>query len=143
MKIYKKVLVPLDGSPVSEKIIPEVEKIIDKEQTTIVLLRVAYIHRIAGLNPMEIEAALVREAEEYIADIENSLKKKGYNVEGHVRYGFEADEILKHLEDNPDIQLIAMSTHGRSGVGRWLLGSVAEKVIRHATRPVLMVRPSK
>jgi nucleotide-binding universal stress UspA family protein len=60
-------------------------------------------------------------------------------VESHVRYGDEAGEILDHAAQK-DIDLIAMSTHGRSGVKRWLLGSVAEKLLSHATKPIFLVR---
>ncbi len=60
-------------------------------------------------------------------------------MESHLQQGNEAQRILEHAEGG-DIDLIAMSTHGRSGVSRWLLGSVAEKVIRHANKPILLVR---
>jgi len=83
--------------------------------------------------------AVVREAEEYLHGLEERLKAKGFKVDSHVRYGDEAEEILDHSAQK-DIDLIAMSTHGRSGVKRWLLGSVAEKILRHATKPIFLVR---
>ena len=63
-------------------------------------------------------------------------------VESHARYGHPAEEILDHTEHRK-FDLIAMTTHGRSGVGRWLLGSVAEKVVRNSPIPVLVVRASQ
>ena len=139
MMAYEKILVPLDGSPVSEQILPHVEKLAMSGDARISLVRVAFAHVIPGVDPTEPEVAVVREAEDYLAAIAERLGQKGLQVETHVRYGHDADEILDHC-DQYDIDLIAMSTHGRSGVKRWMLGSVAEKVIRHATKPILLIR---
>lgn len=136
---YQKILVPLDGSAVSEQILPEVERLTMSANATISLLRVALAHTIPGVDPTEAELAVVREAEDYLTAIAERLGQKGLQVDTHVRYGHDADEILDHC-DQYDIDLIAMSTHGRSGVKRWMLGSVAEKIIRHATKPILLVR---
>jgi nucleotide-binding universal stress UspA family protein len=84
---------------------------------------------------------VVREAEDYLAKIEKRLKSKGLTVDTHVRYGNDAEEILDHAAMK-DIDFVAMSTHGRSGVGRWLIGSVAEKVLRHSPKPIFLVRCS-
>jgi nucleotide-binding universal stress UspA family protein len=139
MDVYKKILVPLDGSELSEKIIPEIEKVATCFGASISLLRVAYAYTIPGADPTETQVTVVKAAEEYLRGVAERLKAKGFTVDSHVRYGDEAEEILEHCTRN-DIDLIAMSTHGRSGVKRWLLGSVAEKVIRHATKPILLVR---
>jgi nucleotide-binding universal stress UspA family protein len=139
MERYKKILVPLDGSECAERILPKVEKLATELKATISLLRVAYAHTFPGVDPTEAEVAVVREAEEYLHGLEERLKAKGFKVDSHVRYGDEAEEILDHSAQK-DIDLIAMSTHGRSGVKRWLLGSVAEKILRHATKPIFLVR---
>lgn len=146
MKTYERILVPLDGSEVSERILPEIEKIADKLKANISIMRVAFIHPIPAIDitkasdVTKAEVAVVHEAEEYVHMIEEKLKAKGFTVGSHVRYGPDAaDEILDHT-DQYDTDLIMMSTHGRSGVKRWLLGSVAEKVVHHATTPVLLVR---
>jgi nucleotide-binding universal stress UspA family protein len=136
---YEKILVPLDGSAVSEQILPQLEKLAMGGNASIHLVRVAFAHTIPGADPTEAEVAVVREAEDYLAAIAERLGQKGLQVETHVRYGHDADEILDHC-DQYDIDLIAMSTHGRSGVKRWMLGSVAEKIIRHATKPILLIR---
>ena len=136
---YGKILVPLDGSAISEQILPHVEKLAMNGNASIHLVRVAFVHVITGMDPTEPELAVVREAEEYLAAIAERLGQKGLKVETHVRYGHDADEILNHC-DQYDIDLIAMTTHGRSGVKRWMLGSVAEKIIRHATKPILLIR---
>jgi nucleotide-binding universal stress UspA family protein len=74
-----------------------------------------------------------------VAAIRDRLAAKGLEVEALVRYGAVAEEILTHSSRN-DVDLIAMSTHGRSGLGRWALGSVAEKIVRRSDKPVLLLR---
>jgi nucleotide-binding universal stress UspA family protein len=144
MKGYKKILVPLDGSETSEAILPEIEKLVSVFGASISLLHVVAIPILPGsMEPViqyqTISEALIKEGGEYLRTIEKRLKDKGLTVESHLQQGNEAQLILEH-GDRKDIDLIAMSTHGRSGVSRWLLGSVAEKVIRHATKPILLVR---
>jgi nucleotide-binding universal stress UspA family protein len=139
MEKYEKILVPLDGSECAENILSTVEKLATDLKVSIALLRVAYAHTFPGVDPTEAEVKVVREAEEYLQGIEKGLQAKGFRVESHVRYGDEAGEILDHAAQK-DIDLIAMSTHGRSGVKRWLLGSVAEKLLSHATKPIFLVR---
>ena len=72
-------------------------------------------------------------------DIEARLRAEGLRVESHVRYGHPAEEIIEHIR-HWRYDLVAMTTHGRSGVSRLLMGSVTESVIRGATIPVLVVR---
>jgi nucleotide-binding universal stress UspA family protein len=139
MEKFSKILVPLDGSQCAENILTMVEKLATDFKASIALLRVAYVHTFPGVDPTEAEVTVVREAEKYLQGLEEKLKAKGFDVGSHVRYGSEADEILDHASQ-PDIDLIVMSTHGRSGVRRWLLGSVAEKVLRHATKPIFLAR---
>jgi nucleotide-binding universal stress UspA family protein len=139
MEKYEKILVPLDGSTCAEDILPTVEKLATDFKASIALLRVAYVHTFPGVDPTEAEVKVVREAEEYLHGVEERLKTKGFKVESHVRYGDEAEEILDHAAQK-DISLIAMSTHGRSGVKRFLLGSVAEKLLRYSPKPIFLVR---
>jgi nucleotide-binding universal stress UspA family protein len=141
-KMYEKILVPLDGSEVAESIIPFVEKSATAHNSTIVLLRVVQIHTLPGQTDIEGESAAIRDAEEYLSRIEEDLKKKGFDVESHVRYGKDAEEIINFC-DEPGIDIIAMSTHGRTGLGKWLLGSVAERIVRHCPIPTLLYRPKK
>ncbi len=139
---YEKILVPLDGSAVAEAILPEVEKLATAFQSAISLLRVAYAYTVPGVDPTEAQVAVVQEAETYLQKIEEQLKTKGFSVDSHVRYGDEAEEILDHCTQH-GIDLIAMSTHGRSGVKRWILGSVAEKILRHSPKPIFLVRAAR
>ena len=135
----ERILVPLDGSQCAETVIPRVEELIAGKEAGICLLRVASAPTYPGMDPTEAQVKVVREAEEYLKGLENNLRAKGLDVDTHVRYGNDAEEILDHAAQK-DIDLIAMSTHGRNGIKRFLLGSVAEKVLRHAPKPVFLVR---
>lgn len=139
MEKLEKILVPLDGSNCAENVLPLVEKLANELKISISLLRVALAHTFPGVDPTEAQVKVVREAEEYLERIADELKTKGIKVDTHVRYGNDAEEILEHANQNL-IDMIAMTTHGRSGVKRFLLGSVAEKVIRYSTKPVILVR---
>jgi nucleotide-binding universal stress UspA family protein len=139
MEKFERILVPLDGSECAEIVLPKVEKLATDLKASIALLRVAYAHTFPGVDPTEAEVKVVREAEEYLRKIEERLKAKGFKVDSHVRYGNDADEILDHAAQK-DIDFIAMTTHGRSGVKRFLLGSVAEKILRHSPKPIFLVR---
>ncbi len=139
MDEIKKILVPLDGSPCAETVLPKVEKLAVDLKAGICLLRVAIAHTFPGIDPTDAEVKVVREAEDYLKTVEERFKAKGLKVDIHVRYGNEAEEILDHAAMK-EIDMVAMSTHGRSGVGRWLLGSVAEKILRHSPKPIFLVR---
>jgi nucleotide-binding universal stress UspA family protein len=139
MEKFENILVPLDGSECAEMILPKVEKLATDLKANIHLLQVVYAHTFPGVDPTEAEVAVVRKAEEYLKKIEDQLKAKGFKVDTHVRYGDDAEEILDHASQK-DIDLIAMTTHGRSGIKRFLLGSVAEKILRHSPKPIFLVR---
>jgi nucleotide-binding universal stress UspA family protein len=83
-----------------------------------------------------------REAEEYLATNAALLRARGVNVSWEVRSGRPDDEIVEAAREN-GTDLIAMSTHGRSGLGRLLFGSVAEQVLRHADVPVFLMRQTE
>jgi nucleotide-binding universal stress UspA family protein len=147
MKGYKKILVPLDGSETSEAILSEIEKLASAFGSSICLLHVVPTLIFPGavesaLQYETIAEALTNEGEAYLRTVEKRLKDKGLTVESQLVHGNEAHVILEH-SDRKDIDLIAMSTHGRSGVSRWLLGSVAEKIIRHATKPIVLLRSTQ
>ena len=143
MEKFEKILVLVDGSDSAENVFQKVEKLATDLKATLALLRVVYVHPswepFPGTDLVQAEAKVAREAEEYLGKLEKGLKAKGFKVETHVRYGHDAEEILDHAAQK-DIDLIAMTTHGRSGVKRFLLGSVAEKVLRHSPKPIFLVR---
>src|SRR3990170_6683020 len=137
--MFKKILVPLDGSKLAEGILPRVEWLAKIHGAEVTLLRVAVAHTFPGMDPVQHQVSVVREAEEYLAKVEENLKSVGVNVQVVVRYGHDAQEIVEHAT-NRDFDLIAMSTHGRSGLTQFVLGSVASKVIHTATVPILLCR---
>jgi len=137
--MYKRILIPLDGSALAEAVLPHVEGLAKSSAAELVLLRVAFAHMLPGADPIEAQVARVQEAENYVADLAKRLQEKGVSAEAKVRYGDPAEEILDHAARD-HIDLIAMSTHGRTGLKRVVLGSVAENVLRSAPVPMLLVR---
>jgi nucleotide-binding universal stress UspA family protein len=102
-------------------------------------LRVAFAHIFPGADPVETQVTAVQEAESYVAGLAKRLQDAGAHAEGKVRYGDPVEEILDHVGWD-HIDLIAMATHGRTGLRRVVLGSVAEQVLRRAPVPMLLVR---
>jgi nucleotide-binding universal stress UspA family protein len=138
--MYRSILVPLDGSPQAEAILPEIEKLASGvAMPRVVLIRVVPAHHIPGQDAVEWQARMIRRAEDYIEKIKQRLESRGMTVDHHVPYGDPAAKILEICELY-NYDLIAMSTHGRGGLGRWLMGSVADKVVRHSRYPVLLRR---
>jgi len=146
--MYKKILVPLDGSKVSEGSLSHVKAIaLGCEVPEVILLTVvepvlnpeAAIDARAGRDLIaEVEKENRDKLQTYINGVAEKLKNEGITARTVLLSGKPADEILAYAEKN-GADLIIMSTHGRSGVSRWLLGSVAERIVRHSPIPVLMV----
>lgn len=145
--MYKRVTVPLDGSVVAAGIIPFILDIAGPLDMEVVLLRVLVPippSVIEGSRHVEVEDVEKRrtEAEEYLAPIAAELRSKGVRVKTQVRRGEPAMEIIAAARE-AGADLIAMTTHGRSGFGRLLFGSVAEAVLRHADIPVFLMRQTE
>jgi nucleotide-binding universal stress UspA family protein len=134
-----RILVPLDGSRCSENIIPKVEELAVEKNKGICLLRVVSAHPFPGADKTEAEVKVVREAEEYLEGLKERFKAKGLDADTHVRYGNEVEEILDHAAGK-DIDMIAMSTHGYRGIKHLVFRSVVEKVLRHTSKPIFLIR---
>jgi nucleotide-binding universal stress UspA family protein len=139
MEKEKRILVPLDGSKCSESILPEVEELAKGSKRGVCLLRVVSAHTILNADPIDAEVKAVRKAEQYLEGVKDQLQTKGLDVDTHVRYGDDVKEILAHASQK-EIDLIAMSTHGRRGINWLIHGSVAEKIVQQTGKPVLMDR---
>lgn len=139
MEQDERILVPVNGSRCSENVIPKVEELAAGRNAGICLLRVVSARTFPGVDPVEAEVKAVREAEEYLQGLEGRLRDKGLDVDTYVRYGNDVEEILDHAAQN-EIGMIAMSTHGRGGIRRFLFGSVAERVLRQTPKPVFLMR---
>jgi nucleotide-binding universal stress UspA family protein len=146
--VFKSVLVPLDGSELAESVIPMMAGVAKALDLEVVLFRAYHIpyNAYAGddgyyaVNYDELIAGVRDEANDYLEKKVAEVKKLGVaKVSAITHEGFAGDEIIATGRKTPD-SLIAMCSHGRSGVKRWVLGSVTETVVRHAGDPVLVVR---
>ena len=155
--MYEKILVSLDGSKVGEAALPLVEELVSKltpgqkQKIDVILFQVVSsltYYVVAGeasarvsYTEQELEA-FKKQAQDYLEKTGEGLRKLGANVKTMVSVGDATDGINK-AADEINADLIAMSTHGRSGLSRWAFGSVTAKVLRAGNRPVLMVRVPK
>jgi len=150
--MYERILVPLDGSDVAEAIIPDVEDLVLKmapaTRVEVVLLQVVSTITFNVLTD-DIRAQvpytenemnfITQKVKEYLEKVAAPMKEKNIEVTTMVSAGHAAEEIIKAAsETNAD--LIAMSTHGRSGLSLWALGSITDKVLRESIIPVLTIR---
>jgi len=145
---FKSIIVPLDGSELAERALPVAAELAKKLGLGVVLFRAYHIPYSVygdgdGYSAVNIESLIAEvrdEARSYLETKTAELKKQGLEkVTCIAKEGFSGDEIIKIGRENPD-SLIAMCSHGRSGIKRWVLGSVTETVVRHAEDPVLIVR---
>ena len=148
----QRILMPLDGSKVGEAALPYVEDLVSKllpgSKVEITLLQVVssltrYI--VAGEVGVQVPYTekemeqIKKRATDYLKKTGKDLKSKGATVKIKVGIGNPADEIIK-VANEINANLIAMSTHGRSGISRWAFGSITDRVLRAATQPIFMVR---
>jgi nucleotide-binding universal stress UspA family protein len=134
------VLVPLDGSTLAEGAIPRAAEMAVASGARMILLRAASAHTYPGADPIEAQVAVVREAEAYLADVAARVRALGVkDVRTSTWYGEAASAIVDAAAFN-HADLIVMTTHGRSGLGRLVMGSVAESVLRGTTMPILVLR---
>jgi len=146
-RIIDSIVVPLDGSTLAEKILPTVSRWARALDVEVRLIRAfefptaAYVSSDAYLPDYdEFREEERREAAAYLKGKEDFLVGEGVRTVSILTLeGSAANEIISYAQSAPGA-VIAMSTHGRSGVQRWILGSVTEKVVRHAADPVLVVR---
>ncbi len=142
--MYKKMLVPLDGSKLSEVVFPYAKELAGRLGLNVVLLHVhgpreretvplhrAYIERKADV--------IRRQSQKVQTKVGVSETGRTVQVRGELAEGYPADEILRYAKEN-DIDLILMATHGHSGIRRWVMGSVADRVLRASPVPVWLVR---
>lgn len=143
------VIVPLDGSEWAETVLPTVIRIAKKLRLEVFLIRVydnPYSGFISGGGPYavnvdELTKDIRDQARNYLEAKMAELRKRGVeDVSYLLQEGIAADQIVSVAEQTPE-SLIVMCSRGRSGVKRWVLGSVTETVVRHAANPVLVVRP--
>ncbi len=145
--MYQTILVPLDGSKLAECVFPHVETLVRGSQAK----RVVFARVVEPFHPptgdyilpeeqlRKMEAEVKADAENYLKGIVSRAKYEGARVESVVLYGGAADTLAEFATKNR-IDIIIIATHGRSGVSRWVWGSVADRLLRSSCVPVLMVR---
>jgi len=133
--MYKKMLVPLDGSKLGEMVFPFARELAWRLRLATIVLHVCASEK-SQLSPV---------SQDYIEQAANTVRPQSdetgqpVEVQGKIVVGHPAEEILCCAQKN-NIDLILMATHGRSGINRWVLGSVADKVLRASCVPVWLVR---
>lgn len=143
--MYQKILVPLDGSLFSESVLGHAREIAAGCGVPQLVLLTAIeplveTYRIGDdlLKKMYVDARAT--AQKYLDNLAEKLKVEGLNAQPLVVEGEPAEVILDYAAKNK-VDLIIMSGHGRSGVTRWVLGSVADRVVRNSPAPVLIAPP--
>jgi nucleotide-binding universal stress UspA family protein len=148
--MYRKVLAPLDGSALAENTLEHLKVLIKGcNIPEVIILRVieplsaqvlGSLSRTSSPILAKLETNNRQEAISYVRSIADRLKKENINAQPVTLEGNAADEILDYANKN-NIDLIIMSSHGRSGIKRWFFGSVTQNVINHSTVPVLTIIP--
>ena len=151
----EKILIPLDGSEIGEAALPYVEELVSnlspraKVELTLIQVVSLLTHYVAAGELMapisytdkEMEQ-IQQQARDYLNTVGEGIGSKKVSVKISVRVGSPAEEIIK-AADEINVDLIAMSTHGRHGISRWAFGSVTDKVLHGFHKPILVVRAPK
>lgn len=148
--MYQKILVPLDGSTLSELALPHAEALARHFDSEIILTRVCqpvampveFYPAMAGVAydyQLDLQEQVEKEVTDYLAEWQKKLQQAKLKCRCLALEGFVPEAILK-VAETERVDLIVMSTHGRSGLSRWVYGSVAAKVLQAAPCPILLVR---
>ena len=144
--MYHTILVPLDGSERAEAILPHVEELAQRYGAMVIFLRVAEVPPYQ-MVPEHFDAALYRQqlervekqAEDYLAALQGEYQEKGIGAQTRVVHGPVVEAIVSAAEGE-DADLVALASHGRSGLSRVFYGSVAAGVLQRIDRPLLLIR---
>jgi len=145
--MYKKIMVPLDGSQIAECVIPHIEAIARKSSSKVELVTVIEPLEIPTRGQIaisddeikKIDSEGKKEANKYLSQVSERLIKSGIKTDTVILSGKAADRLTRYAVNN-DIDLIIMATHGRSGISKLFWGSVAEKILRATEIPVLLIK---
>lgn len=146
--MYTKILVPLDGSQRAELILPYVETLAKCFKSTVILLNVIEpVHVLTSAAPVDwveasVEAEEVEDAEVYLHRLETRFQEQGIHAESFIMDGSPVKEIIK-LAEEQDVDLIAIASHGLTGLARVFYGSVAVGLVHHTNRPMLIIRANE
>ena len=145
--LLNRILLPLDGSEAGEAAMPYVQELIDRLESEVILFGVVpagqHIRTVGGLDyilyPEQHLESVKTEAREYLNKVYRRLKRRKGRVRVELKVGDIAQEIISFAEET-NASLIAISSHGRSGMAKWVFGSIAHKVVQVSNIPVLVVR---
>jgi nucleotide-binding universal stress UspA family protein len=143
--LCQRILVPLDGSPIAEQVLPVVVSIAQALKAQVTLFQVPIVFATGSLIgewylPLQgVFETAHQEGQAYLDGVADRLQAQGLEVSSVLEMGAVADAIVNYAEAN-QVDLIAMCTHGRTGLARWTLGSVADRVLRAGRVPLLLVR---
>jgi nucleotide-binding universal stress UspA family protein len=137
--MYDHILVPLDGSAISEVAIEHAVRMAENFRAELTLLRVVALPTVPGVNVAAVEQALVAESEAYLREIARRIPAQHVTTHTTVRVGKAADTIIEHACQCGNA-MVVMATHGHRHIEQWPLGSIAEKVLRSMRVPVFLVR---
>ncbi len=146
---YRKILVPLDGSGWAERAIPHAMHIARSQGARLILLHVyrppmyEYIDQIALAGVTEIADQIRERAESYLLGLRNELRQQGLNADYVILEGLSPAAAIADFVKTEGVDLVVMSTHGRTGLARFLFGSVAQKIVQSVSVPVMLVRPDE
>ncbi len=143
--MYHRIVVPLDGSEFAESALPHARELARCTGAEIALVRVAThpVYEYVAAEPLlyeSIQRDSESEATQYLEQIAAGLRAEGFKVRAEACSGPVAETILDYAQDI-SADVIVMCTHGRSGIARWFIGSIADKVVRASTLPVFLARP--
>ncbi len=147
--MYKKILVPLDGSKRAEIILPHVEQLAQKYQSAVILMQVIELMPIM-MMPGQMDMAFYQDefdrrkqnVEEYLRGIQDRFKGKDIATKIVIIEGAIVASIIE-IATQEDVDLIAMASHGRSGLAQVFYGSVAAGLLQRVDRPLLLIRAKR
>ena len=142
--MYKRILVPLDGSELAKKALDYAEKLAETFDSEIILFQIVpYMHIYGAMEftePFFFNGKKQKEAaERYLTNLSEELKKRGFKVTAEVKTGQQVAVEIVDFAKESGVDLIVMCTHGHSGITLWALGSVAYKVLTRAETPILLI----
>ncbi len=144
--MYKRILLALDGSPLAEQALPHAIALAERFQSELVLLRVLVplsrpptVAEVAIQRAEEATMVLVRE---YLERVTADVQERGIEVQAVTIVGRPHVQIIQYAETN-QIDMVVICTRGQSGLSRWLMGSVSDRVVRGVDVPVMLVRARK
>jgi nucleotide-binding universal stress UspA family protein len=141
--MYKKILVPLDGSELAEKALEHAEKLAETFDAEIILFQVLPFMPVYGspewVMPLIVDDKQKEAAETYLTNLAEEIKIRGHKVTAMVKTGQQVAVEIIDFAKKSGVDLIVMCTHGRSGITLWVLGSIAHKVLTRAETPILLI----